>query len=67
VIPLYFKLGILDRFFSNGEKKKSVDAKLDLLDTNHLHSISESLKRIEERLGEIHDNILIVKTRVNGK
>ena len=50
-----------------GKKENGLSAKLEKIESNDLHSIAESLKRIEDKLGEIHDNILIVKTKVNDQ
>ena len=48
-------------------KENGVSAKLEEISDNHLHSIAESLGRIEKLLGEIHENTIIIKTKQNGK
>ena len=53
-------------FITIGKKENGVSARLDKIETNDLHAIAETLKRIEDKLGEIHDNILIVKTKINN-
>ena len=35
--------------------------------SNHLHEISETLKRIEDKMDRINENIVYIKARVNGK
>ena len=68
VIIILDKFGILNKlpFMKNGNGK-GVKEKLDLLETNHLHTINETLQRIERKLEEMGENILIIKTKQNGK
>ena len=48
-------------------KENGVSAKLEEIETNHLHNISETLLRIEKVLGEVHENTIIIKTKQNDK
>ena len=66
ILIAFFGL-IKSGFITIGKKENGVSARLDKIESNDLHSIAESLKRIEDKLGEIHDNILIVKTKVNDQ
>ena len=45
-------------------KENGVAAKLDEIETNHLHTINETLLRIEKVLGEVHENTIIIKTKI---
>ena len=50
-------------------KENGISAKLDELGSNHLHSIAETLLRIErklEKLDEISEGIVYLKARQNG-
>ena len=44
--------------FGNGEIKELKD--------NHLHTINETLKRIEEKLETINENVIWLKAKSNG-
>ena len=55
--PLLKRLGL-----GNGKPSK-VEEKIDDLGTNHLHTISETLKRIEEKLETINDNVIWLKAK----
>ena len=45
-------------------KENGVVAKLDEIETNHLHTINETLLRIEKMLGEVYENTIIIKTKI---
>lgn len=47
-------------------KENGISAKLDKIESNDLHSIGETLLRIEKVLGEVHENTIIIKTKQNG-
>ena len=47
----------------NGNNVKSV---LENIETNHLHTIAQTLERIEKKLEDMHENIIIIKTKQNG-
>ena len=66
ILIAFFGL-IKSGFITVGKKENGISARLEKMETNDLHAIAESLKRIEDKLGEIHDNILIVKTKVNDQ
>ena len=66
ILIAFFGL-IKSGFITIGKKENGVSARLDKIESNDLHAIAETLKRIEDKLGEIHDNILIVKTKVNDQ
>ena len=48
-------------------KENGISEKLDKLANNDLHTINETLLRIEKVLGEVHENTIIIKTKQNGK
>lgn len=50
------------KVFGNGVSKE-----FETLKNNHLHEISETLKRIETKLDETHDNTIFIKAKINGK
>ena len=45
-------------------KENGISAKLDKIENNDLHAISETLLRIEKVLGEVHENTIIIKTKL---
>lgn len=44
-------------------QRKSVDN----LKTNHIHELVDALKRVEEKLDKISDNMIWVKSRLNDR
>jgi len=51
------------------EAKSDVDAKVATITDNHLHGLpdmEDSLKRIENLLQNMNDNIIYIRARVNG-
>lgn len=63
--PLLRRLGL------GNEKNegKKVEKELESLKTNHLHTIGETLERIErrlEKLDEISEGIIWLKAKING-
>ena len=48
-------------------KENGISAKLDKIESNDLHTISETLLRIEKKLEEVHENTIIIKTKQNNK
>ena len=50
------------KVFGNGTAKE-----FEKLRGNDLHEINETLKRIENRMEEMHDNIIFIKAKTNGK
>ena len=46
---------------------KKTNVELNDIKTNHIHEISETLKRIEDRLEKMSDNIIFIKSKINGK
>lgn len=55
-----------NKIFGNGGE---VEQKLNVLETNHLHTINETLERIErkmEKLEEINEGIIYIKAKING-
>ena len=47
----------------NGDDKTALAAKLDEIENNHLHTINETLLRIEKKLEEVHENTVIIRTK----
>ena len=44
-------------------KENGIESKMDILTQHYNHEISETLKRIEEKLGDIHDGIIYLKAK----
>ena len=65
VVPLYFKLGILDRFFGkNG--KNPVETKMEHLEKHFNDELTSALTRIEkklDKLDEINEGIIWLKAK----
>ena len=47
-------------------RENGVAAKLDKIEGNDLLHIHETLLRIEKKMEEIHENTIIIKTKING-
>lgn len=53
-----------------GNQFDGVNKKLDTIATNHLHELpdmADTLRRIEDQLSKMNDNIVYIKARVNGR
>ena len=48
-------------------RENGVSAQLDKIEKNDLHTINETLLRIEKKLEEVHENTIIIKTKQNNK
>ena len=44
-------------------KENGIETKMDSLEQHFNHEISETLKRIEEKLGDIHDGVIYLKAK----
>ena len=48
-------------------KENGISEKLEKIEKNDLHTINETLLRIEKKLEEVHENTIIIKTKQNNK
>ena len=44
-------------------KENGIESKMDVLTQHYNHEISETLKRIEDKLGDIHDGVIFLKAK----
>ena len=73
-IVILYKTGVLSMLLKKNGKEESIMNELEDLKSNHLHEITDGLKRIEdgqnrnyEKLVEIAEGIVHIKARINGK
>lgn len=63
-------LALIDKKWVRGNFSSQVEEDLALIKDNHLHTISNTLERIETKLGKLDDikeGIIYIKARLNGK
>lgn len=45
----------------------AVQESIDTLNGNHVHELRDSLERIEAQLSKLNDNVIYIKTKINGR
>lgn len=62
-------LGFLVDFLrskTNQGVSPSIGERLDVIEDNHLHTIAETLNRIENKLDKMNDYLIFIKAKING-
>lgn len=59
----YATLSEIKEHIKTGDKTSEAVMKIG---SNHLHEISETLKRIEDKMDRMNDSIIYIKAKVNG-